>query len=65
MKINHNVAAALLMGFTSGAFRNPSSAVSGNRLHTDRAQRGSPKEAERIAAAQTKRARKAARGAQS
>lgn len=65
MKINHNLAAALLMGITRGIFRNPPTITSGNRLHSERAPRGSPEAVERMAAAKAKRARKAARGAQS
>jgi hypothetical protein len=45
--------------------RFPSSITSGNRYHQERARPGSPEEAERKAAAEAKRARKAARGAQS
>lgn len=65
MKIDHNVAAVLLMGFASGAFRNPPTMTSRNRMHIDRARPGSAEETERMAAAAAKRARKAARGARS
>jgi hypothetical protein len=54
MKIDHNVAAVLLMG----TLRNPPSIISGNRIHTERARPGSPEEAERMAAAEAKRQRK-------
>ena len=61
VKINHNVAAALLMGLTDGSLRNAPAITSGNRLHTDRAPPGSPESFERIAAAEAKRARRAAK----
>jgi hypothetical protein len=61
MKINHNVAAALLMGLTSGALKWPRRITDSNRLHTDRAPPGSPESFERIAAAEAKRQRKAAK----
>jgi hypothetical protein len=63
MKIDHNVAAVILAGLASGEFRMPRSMAWLNRLHSERAPRGSAEEAARIAAAETKRVRKAARGA--
>lgn len=57
MKMNHNLAVALLMGLASGEFRNAPSCTSGNRLHRERAPAGSAEESERIAAADAKRAR--------
>lgn len=65
MKIDQNLAAALLMGFSSGAFRNPPAMTSRNRMHMERARPGSAEETERMASAAAKRARKAARGARS
>lgn len=65
MKLDTTVAAAMLIGLTSGELRWPRHSAQGNRLHTDRARRGSPEERERLAAAEAKRARKAARGARS
>jgi hypothetical protein len=61
MKINHNLAAALIMGLTSGAYQFPRGATSSNRVHTNRAPRGSAEEAVRLTAAEAKRARKAAK----
>ena len=61
MKIDHNVAAAMIMGLTNGTLRNAPAITSGNRLHTDRAPPGSPESFERIAAAEAKRARRAAK----
>lgn len=65
MKIDHNVAAVLLLGLASGEFKFAPHITQGNRLHAERAPRGSAEEAERLAAAAAKRARKAARGARS
>lgn len=65
MKMNHTVAAAILLGLTDGSLLNPPSIAIRNRLHTERARPGSPEALERIAAAEAKRARRAARGAQS
>lgn len=65
MKMNLNTAAALLAMLAAGDIIYPRGIASGNRVHTDRAPRGSVEERERIAAAETKRARKAARGARS
>lgn len=59
--MNHNLVAAMLIGMVSGEFRQPRRPTDKNRLHTERARRGSPEEADRIAAAEAKRARKAAR----
>lgn len=61
MKMDMNVATVLLLGFASGEYCNPPSITSGNRLHQERAPRGSQQEAERMAAAQAKRERKAKR----
>jgi hypothetical protein len=61
MKMNHTVVAAILMGLYDGTLRNPRSITNSNRLHTDRARRGSPEERERLDAAAAKRARRAAR----
>lgn len=61
MKINQNLAAALLMGLASGEYRYRRGITDGNRTHMDRAPRGSTQEAERIAAAEAKRARRAKR----
>lgn len=58
MKMNHNLAAALLTGITSGQFGYPRSCTSGNRIHTDRAPKGSAEAIARIAAADAKRQRK-------
>lgn len=63
MKINHTVAAVLLMGPASGEFKFPRGMVSGNRLHTERAPRGSAEEAARIAEGDARRAAKLARRA--
>ncbi len=67
MKINHNVAAVLLLGLASGEFKFPRGMASGNRLHTERAPLGSREEAARIAEGDAKRnaklARRAARAA--
>ena len=64
MKINHNVAAALIMGFTSGALKLwPRRITDSNRLHTERAPPGSPEAFERIAAAEAKRQRRARKAA--
>ncbi len=60
MKMNQNVAAVLLMGFAQGEFRFPSRV---NTQCSDRAPRGSALESERLAAAEAKRARKAAKRA--
>ena len=60
MKMNQNVAAALLMGLAQGEFR---FALRVNTQGSDRAPRGSALETERLAAAEAKRARKAARRA--
>ena len=65
MKINHTLAAALLQGIASGTLRYPRNATSGNRLHTERARPGGTEEAERIAAAQARRERRAAKRAKS
>jgi hypothetical protein len=61
MKIDHNVATVLLLGLAAGELRYPPTATSSNRLHTERAPRGSAAEAERMAAAEAKRARRASR----
>ena len=61
MKINHTVAAAILLGLTDGSLRTAPSIASGNRLHTERARPGSPEALERIAAAEARRARRAKR----
>lgn len=58
MRIDHNVAAALLMGLVTGELRMPPSITSGNRVHGERARKGSHEEAERLAAAEAKRQRK-------
>lgn len=63
MKIDRTLAAALLIGLTSGAMQYPRHVTQNNRMHTDRAPRGSPQEAERILDAQLKRERKALRRA--
>ena len=67
MKIDHNVAAVLLMGLASSEFKFPRGMASGNRLHTERARAGSAEEAARIAEGDAKRnaklARRAARAA--
>lgn len=68
MKMPHILAAALLMGLAapigSGReIRFRRSIASGNRLHLDRAPRGSIEAADRIAAAEAKRARKLRRNA--
>jgi hypothetical protein len=63
--MDHNLAAVLLLGLASGEFKFARGIASGNRLHTERAPRGSAEEADRLAAAAAKRARKAARGARS
>lgn len=62
MKMNHNLAAALISMFNAG-FRRPRSITDGNRIHTDRARPGSVEALERIAAADAKRARKMAKRA--
>jgi hypothetical protein len=64
MKINHNLAAALLTSFAQG-WRRPPSITDGNRIHTERAPRGSALEAERIAAAERRRRQRAAKRSQS
>ena len=67
MKMDHNLAAALLIGLTAGEFKFPRGMASGNRLHTNRARAGSNEEAARIAEGDAKRnaklARRAARAA--
>ena len=67
MKMDHNLAAVLLLGLVSGEFKFPRGAASGNRLHTERAHAGSAEEAARIAEGDAKRnaklARRAARAA--
>jgi len=63
MKIQHNVAAALLMGLAAGVLQFPRGMTSSNRLHTERARPGSAEEIERIAAAEAKRQRRAAKRA--
>ncbi len=63
MKMNHTLAAALLLGLGSGTLRNPQSITSGNRLHTERAPRGSSLEAQRIEAAERRRRHRAAKRA--
>jgi hypothetical protein len=63
MKMNHNLATVILLGLASGEFSFPRGMASGNRLHTERAPRGSAEEADRIAAAAAKRARKLAKRA--
>jgi hypothetical protein len=65
MKMDHNLVAAMLIGMAAGEYRFPSRITDRNRLHTERAPRGSAAEADRMAAAEAKRARKAARGARS
>lgn len=61
MKMNHTVAATILLGLTNGSLRVGPSITSRNRWHTDRAGFGSPESRERIAAAEAKRARRAKR----
>lgn len=61
MKINHNLAAALILGLVSGAFKNSPSITSGNRIHTNRAPRGSASERDALERAAAKRARKMSR----
>lgn len=63
MKIDHTLAATLLIGLTNGSLQYPRHITQNNRMHTDRAPRGSPQEAERILDAQLKRERKALRRA--
>lgn len=63
MKIDHNVAAVLLMGLARGEFTFPRGMASGNRLHTDRARAGSVEETARIAEGEAKRNAKLARRA--
>jgi hypothetical protein len=63
-RIDLNVATAMLLGLAAGELRIPR-ITDGNRMHTNRAPAGSVEAAERIAAAEAKRARKAARGARS
>lgn len=61
--MNHTLAAALLMGLSSGTLRQPKSCTSGNRIHTERAPRGSPEHLRALADAEAKRVRKAAKRA--
>ena len=63
MKIDHNVAAVLLLGLASGEFKFPRGMASGNRLHSERAPRGSAEEISRIAEGEAKHAAKLARRA--
>ena len=94
MRMDHNLAAVLLLGLAAGAapgvelgsrpeldvlninlrrkrtfavdrYQMPRGMTANNRLHTERAPRGSAEEADRIAAAAAKRARKLAKRAES
>lgn len=65
MKLDHTVATAMLLGLVQGTLRMPPAITDTNRHHRDRGRPGSPEAVERMAAAAAKRARKAARGAQS
>jgi hypothetical protein len=61
MKLDQNLAAVMLLGLTAGEFRMPRGMTDGNRLHMERAPRGSQAERDRMAAAEAKRQRKLAK----
>jgi hypothetical protein len=63
MKMDHNVAAAILLGLAAGTLQFPRGMASGNRLHTERARAGSAEELQRIADGEAKRNAKLARRA--
>jgi hypothetical protein len=63
MKIDHSVAAALIMGVVWGELNNPPSIAARNCLHSDRARPGSDEEAARLADGAQRRASKLARRA--
>ena len=59
MKMNHLLAAVLLSALApGGTHKLPRQITAGNRLHRDRAPRGSQAERDRIEAAEAKRQRK-------
>lgn len=63
MKMDHNVAAAILIGLAAGQLQFPRGMASSNRLHTNRARAGSTEETARISEGEAKRAAKLARRA--
>jgi hypothetical protein len=63
MKMDHNLAAVMLLGLAAGEFRFPSRITDRNRLHTERARAGSAEELARITESEAKRAAKLARRA--